>query len=596
MAKTALLFQPVLQFFDNSGSILNGGKLHFYEVGTTTNKDTYADSAKAVTNPNPVILDSAGRPDNSGSPIDIWLDGAYKIVLKDSSDNTIRTKDSVTALAEALGHASKSSDYTVLSTDLNNVISVDASGASRTVTLIAAATAGAGFTITVIKSDSSGNTVTIDGNSSETINGSATIVLSRQYDSLKLVCNGSNWEVVSRHWEDVIPTDGASGGTSVSQSTPGIFLSAVGMDAINKYTPAIKFGSSDTAFTTDKWFAGIAGNATEAYSANTDSGMGLSFFTTPDNAGASPSPTLAMTIDQDGNVSTLDGNLTVIESDSRTNSVDDVIVGTSTTSGTPAAGIGTGILLRAESADENPSDFGRISFAATDVTAGSEDTDCVIQTRTAGAALSDAFKFRVTNTSNYIITGAPSAERTITLPNNDATLGTGWEKISAQTASTSATLDFTDLSSTHRIYKFIITDIAPTTDNVNLHLLTSTDNGSSYDNGASDYSWIGHYISHETSPTTTNNGDDADSQIVLLAGLGTGVAETTNIELTIFNPSASKRTHIIWNGSYISQVPTGQMFQGSGARLSNTDVDAVRFVLSSGTIASGTISLYGLID
>lgn len=127
----------------------------------------------------------------------------------------------------------------------------------------------------------------------------------------------------------------------------------------------------------------------------------------------------------DGDATISSGALSVIDEDSRTATVDDILTLTSTTSGTPAAGIGTGILFKAESADENPSEFGRIHFGANDVTAGSEDTAFVISTRTAGAALAAAYQLQVTGASYYILTGAPSAARTVTFPDADVTILTG---------------------------------------------------------------------------------------------------------------------------------------------------------------------------
>lgn len=75
--------------------------------------------------------------------------------------------------------------------------------------------------------------------------------------------------------------------------------------------------------------------------------------------------------------------------DSRTATVDVAGIIESTTSGAPAAGIGTGLQFNAESADENPSVFGSINFTATDIGAGSEDTDFVVLARTAGAAAAE---------------------------------------------------------------------------------------------------------------------------------------------------------------------------------------------------------------
>lgn len=81
-------FNPNPQFFDDNGVILNGGKLYFYEAGTSTPLDTYSDESLTTANDNPVILDSAGRVG------DIFLKNQkYKYILKDSSNATIRTVD-----------------------------------------------------------------------------------------------------------------------------------------------------------------------------------------------------------------------------------------------------------------------------------------------------------------------------------------------------------------------------------------------------------------------------------------------------------------------------------------------------------------------
>jgi len=77
-----------VQLFDDQGEVLAGGKVYFYEPGTTTAKDTYTTSSLGTANANPVILDSAGRAT-------IWLNGDYKVILKDSSDVTIYTEDNI---------------------------------------------------------------------------------------------------------------------------------------------------------------------------------------------------------------------------------------------------------------------------------------------------------------------------------------------------------------------------------------------------------------------------------------------------------------------------------------------------------------------
>ena len=105
--------------------------------------------------------------------------------------------------------------------------------------------------------------------------------------------------------------------------------------------------------------------------------------------------------------------------DSTDSGVTNVITLQHTTSGTPANGIGTGVLFNSESADENPSNFGVLAFVSDDVTAGSEDTYLLVQNRVAGAALGNAYKFKRTGVGNILFTTAATAERTITLADAD---------------------------------------------------------------------------------------------------------------------------------------------------------------------------------
>lgn len=120
-----------------------------------------------------------------------------------------------------------------------------------------------------------------------------------------------------------------------------------------------------------------------------------------------------------------------------------------TTSGTPTAGIGTGILFNSESADESPSNFGRLAFISDDVTGGSEDTYAEFQTRAAGAALASAYKFKRAGASNALVTHTNTAERTYTLPDADlAFTYSGGKAIFAGTLSDTRTITIPDASFT----------------------------------------------------------------------------------------------------------------------------------------------------
>jgi len=66
--------------------------------------------------------------------------------------------------------------------------------ASNTITVnLPQASANSGRILAFVKTDSSGNAVTIDPSGSETINGSATLALSAQWDRCQIQSNGTNW-------------------------------------------------------------------------------------------------------------------------------------------------------------------------------------------------------------------------------------------------------------------------------------------------------------------------------------------------------------------------------------------------------------------
>jgi hypothetical protein len=84
------------QFFDNNGDPLSGGKLYTYAAGTSTLAPTYTSVSGATANPNPIILNSAGRP-----PSQIWLDNnaTYKFVLTTSTDILLWTMDNIPGIS-----------------------------------------------------------------------------------------------------------------------------------------------------------------------------------------------------------------------------------------------------------------------------------------------------------------------------------------------------------------------------------------------------------------------------------------------------------------------------------------------------------------
>ncbi|MEO0437891.1 MAG: hypothetical protein AAF098_13380 [Pseudomonadota bacterium] len=77
------------QYFDQFDVPLAGGKLFFYETGTTTLADTFSDEALTTPNTNPVILDASGKQP------DVFFDGQRRVVITDANDVQQRVLDPV---------------------------------------------------------------------------------------------------------------------------------------------------------------------------------------------------------------------------------------------------------------------------------------------------------------------------------------------------------------------------------------------------------------------------------------------------------------------------------------------------------------------
>lgn len=208
----------------------------------------------------------------------------------------------------------------------------------------------------------------------------------------------------------------------------------------------------------------------------------------------------------------------------------------------------------------------------------------------------------VAQTDTYTLpTGLPSATgylfssttAGVTSWVNPASTG-GWVLLNTATASASAAIAFTGLTSAYIAYKVVITGLAVATDEQALWMRTSTDNGSNYDAGASDYAWGTVATQFTATPTPTGAGDDADAQIVIAQSLGNAANELANFEVTIFNPSAAAYCHVEFSGNYTNGSTALFSVTGGGARLAAADVDAIQFLAASGNLATGEFRLFGL--
>lgn len=83
----------IVQFLDDAGDPLNGGKIYTYITNTSTNKATYQDQAEGTAHANPIVLDSDGRP--PGGAIFLLTDENYRFIIRTAADVLLQTIDDV---------------------------------------------------------------------------------------------------------------------------------------------------------------------------------------------------------------------------------------------------------------------------------------------------------------------------------------------------------------------------------------------------------------------------------------------------------------------------------------------------------------------
>ena len=100
------------------------------------------------------------------------------------------------AASNVMSVTTKTSNYGVSTGDGDDVlVRTDCTSGAVTITLYTAV-GNTGKMVSVKKIDSSANAVTIATTSSQTIDGSTTKTISSQYNSLTMVSNGTNWDII----------------------------------------------------------------------------------------------------------------------------------------------------------------------------------------------------------------------------------------------------------------------------------------------------------------------------------------------------------------------------------------------------------------
>jgi hypothetical protein len=151
-------------------------------------------------------------------------------------------------------------------------------------------------------------------------------------------------------------------------------------------------------------------------------------------------------------------------------------------------------------------------------------------------------------------------------------------------------------------YRGIIIELInfiPATDDVDFRCRLSSNGGSSYDSGASDYRYANSTVF--SSNVVQNQGSGGAAFIQLCGGsagtahIGNGAAEGLSCQVTITGQaSAAAKTKVRAFGEYYGAGDFSSIFKGGGHRNTAQDTDAIQFFFSSGNITSGSYAVYGL--
>jgi hypothetical protein len=178
---------------------------------------------------------------------------------------------------------------------------------------------------------------------------------------------------------------------------------------------------------------------------------------------------------------------------------------------------------------------------------------------------------------------------------------TGGLQLLASGAASGASLDIPLTSYTaYRAIMIVLTNILPATDDVELRMRFSTDGGSSYDAGASNYAF-------EAAINTAGAGGafqgSAGATFISLCGVpsagnavGNASAEGVSGTVTIWGQTnTAQHTRATFDIAWGSTSSGLVGLHGTGARLAAQDTDGVQFLFESGNISSGNYAVYGLI-
>jgi hypothetical protein len=184
MSTRAIQIELLLDGITNptTGEVVDSGTVYFYAAGTTDAKNVWTEKEKTNAYTSYTLNGIGG--------IQLYGEGNYKIVIKDSNDSTVVTYDNIRLKYPNYYVHDISSNYTQDGDD--DYLRVDTTSGNITITCAAAADWEQPLKV---KKVTGSNNIIIDPNGSETIDGSATLTITSDA-VVEIVSDGSNLETV----------------------------------------------------------------------------------------------------------------------------------------------------------------------------------------------------------------------------------------------------------------------------------------------------------------------------------------------------------------------------------------------------------------
>jgi hypothetical protein len=175
--------------------------------------------------------------------------------------------------------------------------------------------------------------------------------------------------------------------------------------------------------------------------------------------------------------------------------------------------------------------------------------------------------------------------------------GSGLAFLETHTASNSATLDFTNLSSTYDEYLLIVSNFIPATNAADLWLRVGTGAGPTYQTASYEYQTENYYANGGVAPAP-GSASASDSKIIIWQSNDSGVARGNSFDIRIRDAlNASLEKAFSWQGNGVLSSANTRRYKidGVGTWDANTVLTGLRLMYSTGNIASGGARLYGYV-